>query len=135
MAPTLYELAQVTYPKSYRNVQAHQLPGKSLVPLLTGKAQTVDRPEGLFWERAGNRAARIGKWKLVSTWPSYSWELYDLEQDPTETNDVARQHHAVVSRLSAAYFGWANQNDVVDFYLLEDKEPLEMKNFRKSKDQ
>lgn len=135
LAPTLYELAQAEYPKNYQAVQSHPLPGKSLVPVLTGISQTVDRPEGLFWERAGNRAARMGKWKLVSTWPSYNWELYDLEQDPTETNDVAKQQPAEVSRLATAYFNWANQNDVVDFYLLEDKEPQEMKKFRASKQQ
>ncbi|TDS10997.1 arylsulfatase [Sphingobacterium paludis] len=133
LAPTLYELARAKYPKKYQGVTPHALPGKSLLPVLTGAAQAVDRPEGLFWERAGNRAARIGKWKLVSTWPSYSWELYDLEKDPTETTDVARQNHAVVSQLSQAYFKWAKQNGVVDFAQLEDKEPANMQLFRKSK--
>src|SRR5690606_26267980 len=133
IAPTLYELAQAKYPETYGGVKSNELPGKSLVPVLTGNADVVERPEGLFWERAGNRAARIGKWKLVSTWPSYSWELYDLEDDPTETKDVARQNRAVVSQLSQAYFKWANETGVVDFAELEDREPQGMKDFRKSK--
>lgn len=133
LAPTLYDLAGATYPKTYNGIKANELPGKSLVPVFTGQATEVDRPEGLFWERAGNRAARIGKWKLVSTYPSYTWELFDLEKDPTETTDVARQNHAVVSLLSQAYFKWAKQNGVVDFAEIEDRELKSMRDFRKSK--
>ncbi|MCI0920374.1 arylsulfatase [Sphingobacterium rhinopitheci] len=134
IAPTLYELAGANYPQTYKDtVLSNPLPGRSLVPVLSGIKNEVDRPEGLFWERAGNRAVRIGNWKLVSTYPSYNWELYDLNNDPTETTDIARQHHAVVSQLSQAYFRWANDNGVVDFAEIEDKEPKTMRNFRKSK--
>ncbi|WP_223583282.1 arylsulfatase [Sphingobacterium sp. GVS05A] len=135
LAPTFYELAGAVYPKEYQGHQANKLPGKSLVPVLLQQQDTVKREEGLFWERAGNRAARIGKWKLVSTWPSYKWELYDLEQDPTERKDIASQHHEIVSRLSIAYFRWAKDNGVVDFIELERKEPVSMKEFRASKTQ
>lgn len=135
LAPTFYDLAGAVYPKEYQGHQANKLPGKSLVPVLLQQQDTVKREEGLFWERAGNRAARIGKWKLVSTWPSYKWELYDLEQDPTERKDIASQHHEVVSRLSTAYFRWAKDNGVVDFAELERKEPVSMKEFRASKTQ
>lgn len=135
LAPTFYELAGAVYPKEYQGHQANKLPGKSLVPVLLQQQDTVKREEGLFWERAGNRAARIGKWKLVSTWPSYKWELYDLDQDPTERKDIASQHHGVVSRLSTAYFRWARDNGVVDFAELERKEPFSMKEFRASKTQ
>ena len=135
LAPTFYELAGAVYPKEYQGHQANKLPGKSLVPVLLQQEDTVKREEGLFWERAGNRAVRIGKWKLVSTWPSYKWELYDLEQDPTERKDIASQNHEVVSRLSTAYFRWARDNGVVDFAELESKEPVSMKEFRASKTQ
>jgi arylsulfatase len=39
----------------------------------------------------------------------------------------------VVSRLSVAYFDWAKRTGVVDFAMLETKEPQSMKEFRKSK--
>ncbi|WP_313263419.1 arylsulfatase [Sphingobacterium sp.] len=133
LAPTFYDLAGAVYPEDYKGIKSNKLPGKSLLPVLFQGQDTVLRAEGLFWERAGNRAARIGKWKLVSTWPSYKWELYDLEQDPTERKDVAGLHHDVVSRLSTAYFRWAKDNGVVDFAELEAKEPQSMKDFRESK--
>lgn len=135
IAPTIYDLAGAKYPETYQGIQPYALPGQSLLPVLFDDAQVVERPEGLFWERAGNRAARIDHWKLVSTWPSYTWELYDLEKDPTETNNVARENHEVVSRLSQAYFKWADGVGAVDFGILEAKEPKSMKDFRRSKEQ
>ena len=133
IAPTFYDLAAAKYPKKLNHVTPHALAGKSLLPVLFGQETTVSRNEPLFWERAGNRAVREGKWKLVSTYPSYTWELFDLENDRGETTNVARQNHDVVSQLSTKYFAWAKKNDVVDFSTLEDKEPKNMKEFRKSK--
>ncbi|WP_447768081.1 arylsulfatase [Sphingobacterium faecium] len=133
LAPTFYALAGAKYPKIYKGIKPNDLKGKNLLPVIFEDKNQIDRPEGLFWERAGNRAARIGKWKLVSTWPSYKWELYNLETDPTEIKDVANQNHDVVSQLSQAYFNWAKNNGVVDFAQLEEREPESMKEFRKSK--
>jgi len=135
IAPTIYALTGAKYPETYQGIQPYALPGQNLLPILFDDAQVVERPEGLFWERAGNRAVRIGNWKLVSTWPSYTWELYDLEKDPTETTNVARENHEVVSKLSQAYFRWADEAGAVDFATLEDREPKSMKDFRRSKEQ
>lgn len=132
LAPTFYDLAGAKYPKKHQGVIPNDLPGKSLLPLLFGESNEVEREAPLFWERAGNRAVREGKWKLVSHWPSYAWELYDLERDRGETTDLARENHEVVSRLSVKYFEWARHTGVVDFSKLEDREPQSMKEFRKS---
>ena len=45
-----------------------------------------------FWEHIGNRAVRQGKWKLVARRPTGPWQLYDMEADRTETNDLSQQH-------------------------------------------
>lgn len=133
IAPTFYELASASYPKKFKNISPNALAGKSLVPVLFGKQDTVQRGEPLFWERAGNRAVRDGKWKLVSTYPSYAWELYDLSTDRGETKNLAQANHDVVSRLSVKYFEWAKKTGIVDFSTIENREPQMMKNFRKSK--
>lgn len=133
IAPTLYQLAGAAYPSRYNGVPSFPLPGVSLLSVLVNGQPVADRKEPLFWERAGNRAVRWGQWKLVSHWPSYSWELYDLSKDKTESENVARSHHELVSQLSSRYFQWARANGVVDFAELEDKEPQSMKDFRKSK--
>ncbi len=116
LAPTFYDLAKASYPTKFNGLTTHGLPGKSIVPVLAGVAQEVNREEPIFWERAGNRAVRRGKWKLVSDFEKGSkWELYDVENDRGETTDVAEQHPDVVRALSFEFQRWAVRNGVVDY--------------------
>lgn len=116
LAPTFYQLAGAGYPASYNGVSTNKLPGKSLLPLLTGETDKVSRPESLFWERGGNRAVRDGKWKLVSPAEAPDkYELYDIETDRAENIDVAAKYPDVVQQLKEKYKKWAAENDVVDY--------------------
>jgi arylsulfatase len=126
LAPTFYELAGAKYPASYQGAAVHPLPGKSLVPLLRGNATAVNRDEPLFWERAGNRAVRKGDWKIVSTYPGYKWELYDLSTDRGETKDLAADRPEIVNELSVAYFKWAERTGVVDFDKIKPSQPMQI---------
>lgn len=126
IAPTFYELAGAKYPAKYNGVTPHQLPGKSLLPLLFGKETEVDRGEPLFWERAGNRAVRKGNWKIVSTYPASEWELYDLSKDRGETKNLASQHPQIVNELSSEYFKWAERTGVVDYDKIKPTQPMQI---------
>ena len=111
LAPTFYDLAGIAYPASFNGVKTNPLPGLSLKNLLfDGTALPAERP--IFWERAGNRAVRRGKWKLVSIFPKNEWQLFDLESDRGETTDLAAKHPEIVSDLNAAYEAWASRTDV-----------------------
>jgi arylsulfatase A-like enzyme len=77
--------------------------GKSLFPAFDDKS--IER-EAIYWEHEGNRAVRQGKWKLVSKHPN-KWELYDLEADRTELNNLAEQYPEKVEQLKALYESWA----------------------------
>ncbi|ASZ14103.1 arylsulfatase [Chitinophaga pendula] len=114
LAPTFYEVAGARYPSKYSGTAITPLPGKSLTGLFFHQ-QPLQREQPIFWERAGNRAVRKGKWKLVSTYPQYRWELYDLDTDRGETNDLAAKNTQLVNELSAAYFDWADRTGVVDY--------------------
>jgi arylsulfatase A-like enzyme len=119
IAPTFYELAGVKYPQQLNGVTSNALAGKSLIPLLTGQTNLVNRGEPLFWERAGKQAVRDGKWKLVlpglagGVQPKY--ELYDVEADRGENNNLAAANPEIVERLKAEYAKWAEKNGVVDY--------------------
>ena len=115
LAPTFYELAGAKYPLQFNGVTTNPLAGKSLLPVLTGNGDVVSRGEPIFWERAGNRAVRKGNWKIVSTYPSYKWELYNLETDRGETRDLAAANENIVNELSADYNKWAEKTGVVDY--------------------
>lgn len=106
---TCLDAAGVTYPKSYRGQPAIPMEGRSLVPIFQGKDREI-RP--LFWEHEGNRAMRLGPWKLVSFYP-HDWELYDTENDRTELNNLAAQSPEQVQKMSSLYQQWAQRCGVV----------------------
>ncbi|WP_423735114.1 arylsulfatase [Chitinophaga caseinilytica] len=114
LAPTFYEIAGAKYPSVYKQTPSYPLAGTSLAHLFFAR-QEIDRKAPLFWERAGNRAVRSGRWKLVSAYPANVWELYDIETDRAETRDLAAQNPQLVTELSAAYDKWAKANDVVEY--------------------
>lgn len=92
--PTCLEIASISYPGEYNGNTIVPYEGKSLVPAFSGKM--IDR-EFLFWEHSGNRALRMGNWKVVSRVKNEKvfsaevskWELYNLEEDPSETINLA----------------------------------------------
>jgi arylsulfatase A-like enzyme len=51
---------------------------------------------------------RDGKWKLVSNF-NEPWELYDLEADRTELNDLAAAQPGHARELTAKYEAWATR--------------------------
>ena len=76
-------LVRVTgeHPTQHRGQKITAQAGQSLLPVLRGKPNEVQRT--VFWEHMGNAAVRNSKWKLVRT-TGKPWELYDLEADRSE---------------------------------------------------
>ena len=78
------------------------------------------RRDALFFEHMGNRAVRCGGWKLVAE-RNAAWELYDLDADRTETNDLSDRFPDVFEQLSARYAAWADRCDVMEFDALRER--------------
>ncbi len=100
--PTLVELCGLEPPAGVA------LDGTSLVPLLHGDttalrdrtllvhSQRVEYP--IKWRKS---AVMTERWRLVN-----QNELYDIQADPAQQNDIAAQHPGVVDSLQAAYEAW-----------------------------
>jgi arylsulfatase A-like enzyme len=93
----------------------------SLVPVLQGK--TISGPRDLYFvyrnsERFGGKSCEAlicGGWKLVQNSPFRPFELYHLEADPQETNDLAHvpEHRKTFDSLAAALGGHIQRGGAV----------------------
>jgi arylsulfatase len=106
---TCVDVAGADYPKEYKGKEIIPMEGRSLVPAFTDQA--IER-DALFWEHEGNRAIRVGKWKLVArAWTDSKfgrddlnkWELYDLEDDRTETKNLINKYPDRVKEMAALW--------------------------------
>lgn len=103
---TCVDVGSAKYPTRFREDLIQPMEGISLVPAMLGKP--LERPQPLFWEHEGNRAIRIGTWKLVSKHPN-DWELYDMGADRTELNNLAAAQPERVREMSALWEAWAER--------------------------
>jgi arylsulfatase A-like enzyme len=96
--PTVRELAGMNRPETDGGRPAPARPGLSLVPAFArdGAVKHGD----LWWQHEGNRAIRVGDWKLVAAGKDGPWELYDLAKDRTETHDLSRSRSEKVRELA-----------------------------------
>jgi arylsulfatase len=107
LAPTILEVAggaslvrSLGEPITTGEAAPPPWPGRSLVPVLAQDGG-VSR-DFLWWLHEGNRAIRIGDWKLVAA-NEKPWELFDLSVDRAETRNLAAQHPNRVRELEQAW--------------------------------
>ena len=105
--PTMLAAAKLPLPK--------HLDGVDVMPYLTGKKKGNVR-DHIYWYNQGSnnrtrnlQAVRWDKWRLYRTLPAEPWRLYDLELDPREENDVAKQFPEIVRQLGAKHRAWAGK--------------------------
>jgi arylsulfatase len=87
-------------------------PGLSFLPLLDPRKspyrelvaeRETPKERILWWQHEQNRAVRKGDWKLVAAGKESSWELYNLREDRSETNNVAADHKERVRELAVLW--------------------------------
>lgn len=84
------------------------LDGVDLFPYLAGKRP--DKPhQTLFWRFGTQSAVRHGPWKLLRLRKEAPPQLYNLDRDPAETNDLATAEPARTAELEALYSAWDSQ--------------------------
>ena len=117
--PTFLEMTRTPKP------EGHDLDGVSLMPLLTQTGQIKERP--LFWHfpiylEGGNQetrdpvfrtrpgsVVRLGDWKLHEYFEDGGLELYNLEQDIGETNNLMEKYPEKAKELYERLNSWRKE--------------------------
>ena len=108
--PTFLQAAGGDYPREFAGHQIQPMEGKSLVPAFSGKGIQRDAPVG--FEHHGNLALRDGRWKIVSAYrrdQPTRWELFDMDADRTELNNLADKHPQKLKEMVGKWQTWADR--------------------------
>ena len=95
--------------------------GLSYLPTLLSNKQP--KHEYLYWEfasRGGQQALRYGKWKAIKTnlqKVNDNLELFDLEKDPKELNDVSINHPDIVKKIEKILTEARTRPSLKNFYI------------------
>jgi arylsulfatase A-like enzyme len=127
LMPTFMDISHGKYPKTYNGNSILPMEGKSLTPIFKGK--NLKRKTPVFFEHQGNRAVRDGKWKLVSKYDEETkrflkWELYDMEKDRSELQDVSEMYPNITIRLIVKYEEWAKRAGVISKEIIDSKKRM-----------
>lgn len=86
--------------------EGNKFDGVDLLPYLEGK-QASPPHENLYWRFGQQMAIRQGKYKLVKgPGPQAKQELFDLDADIGEKNDLLATQPDVAKKLQSAYDAW-----------------------------
>jgi len=113
--PTFCKLAGAKLPSGFT------FSGKDKSKVFLGKAS--DETRTLYWEygrnttsfsypkghdRSPNLAIREGIWKLLMNFNGTETELYNLETDSHETNNLTAEHPKIAEKLKTKLLAWRN---------------------------
>jgi len=101
---TLVAITGAEYPKAFNNQQIIPMQGESLLPVFRGKK--ISRQTPLFWEWSDGKAVYGDSWKIVKEGRNQPWDLYNLESDPTETENLAPEFPGKVKELDQLFSEW-----------------------------
>lgn len=116
--PTLCSIAGIKTEKGYKG------DGQNYSKVLLGKSE-AKRKTDLMWDFGRNKhfgfpgnpydrsphlAIRSGKWKLLVNGDGSDAQLYDMEKDKFEKNNIANEHPDLVAKLSKKVCKWFEEN-------------------------
>src|SRR5262245_5161338 len=131
VVPTMLDLLGVELPGTVKGFEQIPLGGVSFKS--TFESDDVPTPkESAFFSMLGSRAVWHKGWKAVSVHPTIAgwgnfdhdrWELYDTEQDPTESKDLAAEQAEKLEELIDLWFHLA---DLYNGLPLDDRTAVEV---------
>jgi arylsulfatase len=113
---TCVNLSGASYPKTYNGKEIQPMEGQSLAGSFDSNAP---KDRLLMWEHYRHAAIRQGKWKLVklrfkngNRKKAGQWELYDMEKDRSELNDLVKVYPEKAKELEALWEKHAHRTKI-----------------------
>lgn len=111
LVPSLLKIAGIDIPAEI------ELDGEDFSEILLGRKMERESRKPIFWRRPPDRpgpkddplpdlAMRSGQWKFLMQFDGSRPQLYDLENDPAESNDIADRHLDLASKFREMLFRW-----------------------------
>lgn len=80
------------------------LDGHKILPVLTENAPSPH--QSLYFNYQNHAALRMGDWKIMQEKPDHPWQLFDLQHDISEAQNLAASRPEIVQQLQAARSRW-----------------------------
>ncbi|ENX49566.1 MULTISPECIES: arylsulfatase [Acinetobacter] len=119
LLPTLLDYLNIQHPETeYKGRQLVPLRGKSILPYLQNQQAHIHTQDHITgWELFGQKALRKGDWKALFI-PAPNgpnrWQLYNLQHDKGETQDLAKQYPDKLQELLHDWATYVKENGVIE---------------------
>jgi arylsulfatase A-like enzyme len=130
---TILDICGLEMPKVYKGVEQYPLSGVSMRYTFDAKPDAPTRKKRQYYCMLGTRAIWEDGWKAVAMhapapsnrgrYEDDEWELYHVDVDRAESNNLAKEHPEKLRALIKAWFEEAEKNNVLP---LEDRTIIEV---------
>jgi arylsulfatase len=122
IVPTVLDVCGVEMPKTFHGVEQYPLAGVSMRYSFDAKPDGKTARKRQYYAMLGTRGMWEDGWKIASIHAPLSnvgnfdkdkWQLYHVDEDRSESTDLAAKHPDKVERLVKAWFEEAEANKVL----------------------
>ena len=134
IVPTILEICGLEMPKVYRGVEQYPLSGVSMKYTFDAAPDAPTMKKQQYYAMLGTRAIWENGWKAVAVHAPISgkgnldkdkWQLYNVDQDRSESTDLASENPEKLKHLIDLWFSEAEKNNVLP---IDDRSALEVLN-------
>ena len=118
--PTILDVTGVLHSEEFDGRTVRPMQGQSLLDFFSGDAESpYPGADRVGYELFGLKAFFDDEWKILRMphpFASGEWELYNLKQDPGETNDLSSEYPQKAEEMVALWEQYKEDNTVLDIY-------------------
>jgi arylsulfatase len=101
---TLVDITGAGYPEEFNNQTITPMQGQSLLPVFSD--ENINREKPIFWEWRSGQAVYHEGYKIVKNGLNNPFDLYNLNEDPTETKNLADENPEKVKEMEHLFTDW-----------------------------